>query len=84
MLRHRVIREARHEDITAIRRLMEVEPGFWQQGWTNETLARGIDSAGGLAFICEKGDEIIGFVCAHDVGPERTYCRQAGEGARRR
>ena len=47
---------------------MEAEPGFWQQGWSNETLARGIDSAGGMAFIWEDSNEIIGFVCAHDVG----------------
>ena len=63
-----MIREARHEDIPAIRRLMEAEPGFWQQAWSNETLARGIDSAGGMAFIWEDSNEIIGFVCAHDVG----------------
>ena len=63
-----MIREARREDIPAIRRLMESEPGFWQPGWSNETLAGGIDSAGGLAFIWENSSEIVGFVCAHDVG----------------
>jgi ribosomal protein S18 acetylase RimI-like enzyme len=63
-----MIREARHEDIPAIRRLMEAEPGFWQQDWSNETLARGIESAGGMAFIWENSNEIIGFACARDVG----------------
>ncbi|HEU4389782.1 MAG TPA: hypothetical protein VFV34_18395, partial [Blastocatellia bacterium] len=63
-----MIREARHDDVPAIRRLMEAEPGFWQQHWSNETLARGIDSADGLAFIWESGNETLGFVCAHDVG----------------
>lgn len=63
-----MIREARHEDIPAIRRLMETEPGFWQQDWSTETLARAIDSAGGMALIWEDSDEIIGFVCAHDLG----------------
>lgn len=63
-----MIRAARHQDVPAIRRLMEAEPGFWQQGWSDETLARAIDSAVGLAFIQAERNEIIGFVCAHDVG----------------
>jgi len=63
-----MIREARTEDIPAIRGLMESEPGFWQQGWSNETLARGIDSSGGLAFVWETDNGILGFVCAHDLG----------------
>jgi GNAT superfamily N-acetyltransferase len=63
-----MIREARREDMPAIRRLMEAEPGFWRQGWSDETLARGIDSAGGMAFVWENSDGVIGFACAHDVG----------------
>jgi len=63
-----MIRHARHEDIPAIRRLMEAEPGFWQPSWSNDTLARGIDSAAGLAFIWEDSGEITGFICAHYLG----------------
>lgn len=63
-----MIREARYADIPAIRRLMEAEPGFWQEGWSNETLTRGIDSSGGLAFVWENDNGILGFVCAHDLG----------------
>jgi ribosomal protein S18 acetylase RimI-like enzyme len=47
---------------------MEAEPGFWQPGWSNNTLAKGIDSAAGLAFIWEDSSEIIGFICAHNLG----------------
>src|ERR1700742_4286282 len=63
-----MIREAGTEDIPAIRRLMEAEPGFWQPDWSNETLAKGLDSADGIAFVWENSNEVLGFVCAHDVG----------------
>ena len=63
-----VIREARREDLPAIRRLMEAEPGFWQPDWSDATLAKGIETAGDLALVCEDDTTIAGFVRAHDVG----------------
>jgi len=30
-----VIRGAKREDVPAIRRLMEAEPGFWQPEWSD-------------------------------------------------
>ena len=63
-----VIREARREDLPAIRLLMEAEPGFWQSDWSEETLAKGIDTAGDLALVWEEEASIVGFVCAHDLG----------------
>jgi hypothetical protein len=48
-----VIREVRREDLPAIRRLMEAEPGFWQRDWSDSTLARGIETAGDLALVWE-------------------------------
>jgi ribosomal protein S18 acetylase RimI-like enzyme len=63
-----MIREARREDIAAIRRLMEAEPGFWQRDWSDATLAKGIEAAGDLALVWEEGTSIAGFVCAHDLG----------------
>ncbi len=47
---------------------MESVPGFWQPRWSDHTLIKAIDPADGLAFIWEKDSEILGFVCAHDVG----------------
>jgi ribosomal protein S18 acetylase RimI-like enzyme len=63
-----VIREARPEDLPAIRRLMEAEPGFWQRDWSDATLARGLETAGDLALVWEDDSTIAGFVCAHDLG----------------
>jgi len=47
---------------------MEAEPGFWQAGWSDATLARAIESAGDLALVWEDNRSIAGFVCAHDLG----------------
>jgi len=63
-----VIREARQEDLPAIRRLMEAEPGFWRPEWSGATLAKAIDTAGDLALVWEEGTAITGFACAHDLG----------------
>ena len=63
-----MIRAAIYKDIPAIRFLMESEPNFWQETWRKDVLERGIDSADGLAFVWEEGNEILGFICAHDLG----------------
>ena len=62
-----MIREARREDVAAVRLLMEAEPGFWQRDRSDATLAKGIETAGDLAFW-EEETEVVGFVCAHDLG----------------
>ena len=63
-----MIREARPEDLPAIRRLMEGEPGFWQRDWTDATLAKALRTAGELALLWEENTSVAGFVCAHDLG----------------
>ena len=63
-----MIRRASQEDLPAIRRLMEAEPGFWQPDWSDATLARGIEAAGDLALVWEEDAGIAGFACAHDLG----------------
>lgn len=63
-----MIRAAIFKDIPAIRLLMESVQGFWQKSWREDVLKRGIDSADGLAFVWEEENEIIGFICAHDLG----------------
>jgi ribosomal protein S18 acetylase RimI-like enzyme len=80
-----VIREARHEDLPAIRRLMEAEPGFWQRDWSDATLAKGIETAGDLALVWEDDTAIADFVCAHDLG-FRAYLSElvVAQGARGR
>jgi predicted N-acetyltransferase YhbS len=80
-----VIRQARREDLPAIRRLMEAEPGFWQRDWSDATLAKGIETAGDLALVWEDDTTIVGFVCAHDLG-FRAYLSEliVAQGARGR
>jgi predicted N-acetyltransferase YhbS len=63
-----MIRHATANDIPAIRSLMEGVPEFWQPNWSNDTLASGIRSARGLAFVWEMSSNVLGFACAHDVG----------------
>jgi len=47
---------------------MEAEPGFWQPGWSDTTLARAIENAGDLALVWEDDASLAAFACAHDVG----------------
>jgi ribosomal protein S18 acetylase RimI-like enzyme len=63
-----MIREATTSDISKIRSLMQTVPGFWQQRWSDTTIAAAIESAHGLAFVWEGHSLILGFVCAHDLG----------------
>jgi len=63
-----MIRKATSDDISAIRSLMESVPDFWQKSWRENVLERGMDSADSLAFVWEEGNEILGFICAHDLG----------------
>jgi ribosomal protein S18 acetylase RimI-like enzyme len=63
-----MIRVASHDDLPAIRRLMEAEPGFWQVDWSDATLAKALETAGGLALVWEEAAAIAGFVCVHDLG----------------
>lgn len=63
-----MIREAITSDVPSIRALMQAVPGFWQTWWSDETIADAIRSASGLAFVWEDDRQILGFVCAHDLG----------------
>lgn len=63
-----MLRQALQSDLPAIKLLMQSEPGFWQDSWRRDALERGIAASGGLAFVCEEKGEVIGFVCAHDLG----------------
>jgi ribosomal protein S18 acetylase RimI-like enzyme len=63
-----MIRSATREDVPAIKELMRTEPGFWQDAWRHDVVERGIESAGGLAFVWQEAGQVLGFVCAHDLG----------------
>ena len=63
-----MIRQATSKDLLAIRRLMEAEPGFWQDDWSDATLAKGIETAGDLALVWSDDTVVVGFACAHDLG----------------
>jgi predicted N-acetyltransferase YhbS len=63
-----MIRQATPNDITAIKALMQSEPGFWHDSWRNDVLERGLAAADGLAFVWDEAGQILGFVCANDLG----------------
>jgi ribosomal protein S18 acetylase RimI-like enzyme len=63
-----MLRAAKVSDVPAIRRLMQMTPGFWQDWWSEKTIAGAIRSANGLAFVWEETSQVVGFVCAHDLG----------------
>jgi predicted N-acetyltransferase YhbS len=63
-----MIRTATESDIPDIKSLIKSVPGLWHDDWRAEVLERGISAADGLAFVWVDGGEILGFVCAHDVG----------------
>jgi ribosomal protein S18 acetylase RimI-like enzyme len=47
---------------------MESVPGFWQPWWSDKTIDEAIRSSERLAFVREGNHQILGFVCAHDLG----------------
>ena len=63
-----MIRPAIKRDLPGIKKLMRSDPGFWQDSWREDVLERALDAAHGLAFVWEEKTQILGFVCAHDVG----------------
>jgi len=41
---------------------------FWDDSWREDVIRQGITSSNGLSFVYEQKGEILGFVCAHDLG----------------
>lgn len=63
-----MIELAMSKDVPNIMALMKSAPGFWQEAWDEAVVEQGVRSANGLAFVWKQEDEVIGFICAHDVG----------------
>jgi ribosomal protein S18 acetylase RimI-like enzyme len=63
-----MIENATEDDIPEIRNLMHSQTGFWQDSWRPEVLDIAIKAANGLAFVWKEDGQILGFVCAHDLG----------------
>jgi hypothetical protein len=60
--------QATSQHVPAIRSLMQSVPGFWDKSWRPDVIERGIEAARGLAFVYEENSNVLGFVCAHDLG----------------
>jgi ribosomal protein S18 acetylase RimI-like enzyme len=63
-----MIRIASNTDVAKIVALMQSVPGFWRDDWRTDAVARGIAAGGNLACVWDENHEILGFVCAHDLG----------------
>ena len=63
-----MLREAIISDAPAIRCLMQRVPGFWQPWWSDQTVTAAVEAANGLALVWEVESQIVGFICAHDLG----------------
>jgi N-acetylglutamate synthase len=63
-----MIRKTKLSDISHIESLMKSVEGFWDKDWKEDVIQIGIKSANGLSFVFEENDEILGFICVHDVG----------------
>ena len=47
---------------------MKSVKGFWDESWRKDVIETGIKSSNGLSFVYEEKGEILGFICAHDLG----------------
>ncbi len=47
---------------------MQSIPGFWNPAWREDALEQALSASGGLAYVADEGGEVIGFICAHDLG----------------
>ena len=65
---YEMIRLVTENDIPEIISLMKSIPGFWQSAWRSDALERAICLAEGLAYVWVEDNQIVGFVCGHDLG----------------
>jgi ribosomal protein S18 acetylase RimI-like enzyme len=63
-----MIRRASEKDTEKIESLMKSVKEFWDDSWRKNVVLLGIKSSSGLAYVYEINNEILGFICAHDLG----------------
>jgi N-acetylglutamate synthase-like GNAT family acetyltransferase len=63
-----MLRKAEEADVPRIRELMRSVPGFWSSDWRHNALELALGSSTVLAYVWENESQILGFVCAHDLG----------------
>ena len=63
------IRSATVADSSAVTALLKSIAGVWQADWRSDSVGRSIAAADGLAFVAvETENDVIGFICGHDLG----------------
>lgn len=63
-----MIRKTKASDSGKIEILMKSVEGFWDNSWRKDVIKLGIKTSNGLSFVYEENNDILGFICAHDVG----------------
>ncbi len=69
-----MIRAASENDLRGIRELVKRVPEFWYLKWHPEAWKRAMRASNGLAFVWDEAGDLLGFVCAHDVGRLGYLC----------
>ena len=62
------IRSANLADGEAVTALLQSIAGVWQPDWRLDSVNRAIVAADGLAFVAIEQEEVVGFICGHDLG----------------
>lgn len=55
-------------DSEAVTTLLKSIAGVWQPDWRPDSVHRSIVAAEGLAFVAVEREQIVGFICGHDLG----------------
>ncbi len=63
-----MIRDAKIDDVKAIRALLKSVAGLWDDSWRDDVLERALMSTETIALVHVEGELVDGFICAHDVG----------------
>ena len=63
-----MIKKAKISDSPKIELLMKSVKNFWDDSWRKDVIKLGIKASKGLSFVYEENGDILGFICAHDIG----------------
>ena len=62
------IRSATIADSDSVTDLLKSIAGVWQPDWRSDSVHRSISASDGLAFVAVEHEQVIGFICGHDLG----------------